>query len=663
VVPGTALRVRLVVSRTAAVAPCGDYAEGETEEYTLRVVRPELDAQPAALAFPEADPCPHPAVPVAVTLRNVGAGPLADVPVQVVVKGETGPAQTLTGVLSGGLAPFAEGKVTLNGTFAARAGERYTFVVTTRAPGDVNRANDTLSFIRTVGQPGSAPVATATACAADSVQLQSGGAGVTYWYDAPAGGNLVGVGNRTSTAVRTTNLAYYAATDEFAGRLGPARKNFAAGGGYGPFTPAVRLTTQVPLVIERVRLYVGQGGTVTFTVETPAGVPVASRTIAVTPTRSPAGAGILPDDPVDTGRVYLLQLPVPRPGNYQISVSYGNGATLFRNNDGVAGYPFAIPGVAAITGNSAASNPESFYYYLYDVEVKAYGCPGPRVAVVTNRIDAPAPTAVLAGGGTVCEGDTAQLTVQLGGTPPWNLTYTDGTRTTEVTGITDSSWRLLTTQGGHLRHYGPLRREELPGVPVHRSGNRRPAAQAPGHHPGGGLPPHGQRRGGLRVVPERGAHVYQQRSPTGGVAGRAVPRGGYLRQRLQIPVGRNCRRPGGNTGDGRTADKALAQPHGWSLLPQRDAAAAAHQPDTTAQPAGANAGDLAVRRPHPAPVDFAQHRWVQQRHLPAGGRGAKRGLHVQTAEAIVFFLKNYPRNVCSKVTFNIFPILMHSKSH
>jgi hypothetical protein len=130
--------------------------------------------------------------------------------------------------------------------------------------------------------------------------------------------------------VRTTNLAYYAATDEFAGRLGPARKNFAAGGGYGPFTPAVRLTTQVPLVIERVRLYVGQGGTVTFTVETPAGVPVASRTIAVTPTRSPAGAGILPDDPVDTGRVYLLQLPVPRPGNYQVSVSYGNGATLFR---------------------------------------------------------------------------------------------------------------------------------------------------------------------------------------------------------------------------------------------------------------------------------------------------------------------------------------------
>jgi hypothetical protein len=446
-VPGTVLRMRVVTSRAAGVAPCGDYAEGETEDYTLRVVRPQLDVQPVALAFPGTDPCPHPALPVVVTLRNIGAGPLADVPVQVVVKGESTPPQTLTGVLPGELAPFAEGKVALDGTFAARAGERYTFTLTTRAPGDANRANDTLSFRRTVGQPGGAPIATATACAADSVQLQSGGPGVTYWYDAPAGGNLLGVGNRISTAVRTPNLAYYAATNEFVGKLGPARKNFASEGGYDQFSPAVRLTTQVPLVIERARLYVGNGGTVTFTIETPSGVPVSSQTIDVTPTRRLAGAGTLPDDPVDTGRVYLLQLSIPRPGNYQISVSYGNGATLFRNNSGVAGYPFTIPGVAAITGNTAPAS-ENFYYYLYDVEVKAYGCPGPRVAVAANWIEAPAPTAVLRGGDAVCEGDTAQLMVQLGGTPPWNLTYTDGTRSTEVTGITESPFRMKVTRAG-----------------------------------------------------------------------------------------------------------------------------------------------------------------------------------------------------------------------
>jgi hypothetical protein len=465
VVPGTALRMRVVTSRAAGVAACGDYAEGETEDYTLRAVRPELDAQPVALAFPEADPCPQPAVPVVVTLRNVGTGPLVDVPVQVVVKGETGPAQTLTGVLAGGLTPFAEGKVTLNGTFAARPGERYTFAITAQAPGDANRANDTLSFRRTVGQPGGTPVATATACTTDSVQLHAEGAGVTYWYDAPAGGRLVGVGNRT-TAGRTPDLTYYAATDEFAGRVGPTRKNFAAEGGYSQFTPALRLTTQVPLVIERARLYVGNGGTVTFTVETPSGVPVASRTIDVTPTRSIAGPGMLPDDPADTGRVYLLQLPIPRPGNYLVSVNYGNGATLYRNNNGVAGYPFALPGVLSITGNTATPNPENFYYYLYDVQVSAYGCPGPRVAVAANRVDAPPPTALLTGGGTVCEGDTAQLTVQLTGTPPWNLTYTDGTRRTEVTGIMGSPWRLAATRAGT---YAITVLSDAAGCPVYRA--------------------------------------------------------------------------------------------------------------------------------------------------------------------------------------------------
>jgi len=443
-----ARRLRVVVSRTAAVAPCGDYAEGETEEYTLRVVRPALDAQPAALDFPETSLCPHPAVPVVVAVRNVGSDPLENVPVQVVVKGESTPQQTLTGVLAGRLAPFAEGKVTLDGTFAARPGESYTFVITAQAPGDVNRTNDTLSFRRTVALPGGAPAATATACAADSVQLRAADSGVTYWYDAPLAGNLVGVGSRVSTAVRTPDLTYYAATDAFAGRIGPARKGFAVEGGYNQFTPAIRVTTQVPLVIERARLYVGNGGRVTFTLETPAGIPVASRVVDVTPTRSPAGPGVQPNDPADTGRVYLLELPVPRPGNYQISVSYENGATLFRNNNGVTGYPFAIPGVMAITGNTANPAPESFYYYLYDVQVRAYGCPGPRVAVAASRVDAPAPTAVLSGGGTVCEGDTVQLTVHLTGTPPWNLTYTDGTGTTAVSGITASPWRLSATRAG-----------------------------------------------------------------------------------------------------------------------------------------------------------------------------------------------------------------------
>jgi hypothetical protein len=74
---------------------------------------------------------------------------------------------------------------------------------------------------------------------------------------------------------------------------------------------------------------------------------------------------------------------------------------------------------------------------------------------------------VLKGGGTVCEGDTAQLTVHLTGTPPWNLTYTDGTRSTEVKGITGSPWRLPATQAGT---YAITALADAKSCPVYRDG-------------------------------------------------------------------------------------------------------------------------------------------------------------------------------------------------
>jgi hypothetical protein len=256
------------------------------------------------------------------------------------------------------------------------------------------------------------------------------------------------VGNQAKTSVRTENNTYYAALNAFTGKVGPFSKRFATDGSYNQFTPAVQITTRVPLVIESARLYVGNGGRVTFTVQTPAGVPVFSRVLDVQATRIPAGAGALPDMPADTGKVYPLQLSIPLPGNYQISVSYENGATLFRNNSGVSGYPFSIPGVISIDGNTATDNPETFYYYLYDVQVKALGCAGSRVAVAANLIDAPAPTAVLEGGGTICQGDSAQLTVHLSGTPPWSLIFTNGTDTTQVKGITSTPFRLSVAKAG-----------------------------------------------------------------------------------------------------------------------------------------------------------------------------------------------------------------------
>ena len=120
------------------------------------------------------------------------------------------------------------------------------------------------------------------------------------------------------------------------------------GGSYaGNFGPAPLIKTEVPLVLESARLYTATPGRLTFTVMGLDDRFVSSTTIDVTASRNPnvpntgAPAGQYADDPSDEGKVYPLNLSIPQAGNYKITIEYENGATIYRSNVGVTGFPYS----------------------------------------------------------------------------------------------------------------------------------------------------------------------------------------------------------------------------------------------------------------------------------------------------------------------------------
>ena len=112
---------------------------------------------------------------------------------------------------------------------------------------------------------------------------------------------------------------------------------------------------------------------------------------------------------------------------------------------------------AQTSGNCTGSE----YYFVNGINNEAgvqvvFNTPGEYIAKIevwdpvncTNnmkfiRIDVEEslPEVVLEGD-SVCIGDPAVLTLNLTGTGPWNVTYTDGTETWTITGITENSYLI-----------------------------------------------------------------------------------------------------------------------------------------------------------------------------------------------------------------------------
>lgn len=387
---GNYSRLRIVLTETTdpdAVTACGTYAKGETQDYRIQFIQPATDAGIVGVnASTSAGTCAG-KTNLTVTIRNYGTVTLTNIPVIISITDVNNTITTFSETYTGSLAPGTQADYTFSNTFTTSAGATYTLAGSTNLPGDLVAANNSTSATIVVSATPVASNLSAYYCTNTKAYQLSGSAdGGLLWYQNINDTIPIAAGATVTTAKPPVNNTYYAGINDFSGTVGPATKGAFSGGGYNQFTPAIIVSTQVPMVIESARLYIGNSGQITFSVADASGQIVSTTTIDATATRSTPVAGVATDDPADQGKVYDLNLILPSAGTYTINISYDATATIYRSNAGVSGYPFTIGGVLSITGNTATPGSTGYYYYLYNMHVHSYGCASTsRQAVILTK--------------------------------------------------------------------------------------------------------------------------------------------------------------------------------------------------------------------------------------------------------------------------------------
>lgn len=408
---GNTTRLRIVAQETTdpnLVNPCGTYLNGETQDYLVTFTALTNDVSLNALVDPLPGSCKTDSQRISVRIKNNGTATQSNIPVFLkVISGGT----TLVNIAT--ICPFTIPTLssvvyTFQAAYQTTAGSTYIIQAGTALSGDQNNSNDAISDTIQVSAGSELAAGNAEICSTSPPEAGlkanvSDSSNLAFWFDSPTATTPIASGNHAKTKVIPPNKTYYLGLNEISGSVGPKSKMEFPSGGYNYFQGNfIKIHNDVPLTIKTSRLYVGAGGRVTFTVADLASYdsctgsysyfPISSNTIDVYPTTpTPSRVASSVNTASDTGAVFLLNLPIPTPGNHVIIVVAEDSAFLFRNNNISSNpYPLGIPGLLTITGNSAINTTkckdtafyQKYYYFLYDTRVTLNKCASPRVPVV-----------------------------------------------------------------------------------------------------------------------------------------------------------------------------------------------------------------------------------------------------------------------------------------
>ncbi|HLK30394.1 MAG TPA: S8 family serine peptidase [Puia sp.] len=414
---GNTALLRIVAEETSdpsTVQACGSYGKGETQDFNVIVGTPTSDLALAQIVAPANGECSDDSALMVITIRNNGIDTISNVPVSAIVKNGSSTVATLNETYPGKIPPGFLVTYTFQQTFPTTAGTNYNVSSFVTSATDQNSANDTLTSTVSIAAAPAAPEATATV-SGDTLHLtvtNPNPSSTYFWYSSATSDTALFATTDTIltlTSVPAGNTFYVG--EGIKGSVGVKSKNdYPNGGSYRDSlgfdqqrlgVNSLSYTANVPLILKSVRLYTGNPGKITImTADTvldqgqvayyfPA---LSSTTIDVYATSPTAKPGSRPNDPADNGAIFYLNLPIPVGKHVLLDSTVDasvdktaiDNASIFRNNN-VTGnpYPFRIPNVISITGNSVAapSNFQNYYYYFYNMKVQTNDCIGERTAV------------------------------------------------------------------------------------------------------------------------------------------------------------------------------------------------------------------------------------------------------------------------------------------
>ena len=201
------------------------------------------------------------------------------------------------------------------------------------------------------------------------------------------------------------------------------------------YSDGANLTTVTGLNSSPYLINITPGGSATYSVSsvsnlcsgTVTGSP-AVITLNTPPSATISGSGSICSGNTATLTVTLLSSAMP----YDFTYSDGSGNTTMT---GITSSPYLIQLTPTATTTYALTSVSD-----------AGQCPGNVLGSAVISVT-PSPQAALAGDQTICAGSVASLSLNLSGSAPWNVVYTNGTSNITLNGITSNTFLISVTPG------------------------------------------------------------------------------------------------------------------------------------------------------------------------------------------------------------------------